>query len=149
MPDPQATDAWARALALRAQIGDCIALKGDLGAGKTAFARSFIQTLAPGVGNIASPTFMLAQSYPSLAGVIWHYDLYRLKVVEELMEIGLEDSLQGAITLIEWPEIARGFLPPETLWLTLSEGKTAQARILEVAAPPAWRARLDGLMEKK
>ena len=102
----------AKNLAQKAQKGDCYCLIGDLGAGKTELAREFIRALCGNI-TVGSPTFNIVQEYtnPNIPYPIHHYDLYRLKDASELTEIGLEDSLNNAITLIEWPQIAEDLLP--------------------------------------
>ena len=97
------TRALAERLARAARAGDVFTLAGDLGAGKTAFARFFIQALCGDV-EVTSPTFNLLQTYPLPgAGEIWHYDLYRIEHASALQELGVDEALQH-ITLIEWPE---------------------------------------------
>lgn len=134
----------AAMLARRCMPGDCILLHGDLGAGKTAFARGFIQAVAPGCGDIVSPTFTLVQTYPAGSGVlIYHFDLYRLESVREVEEIGLEEALQSGITLVEWPELARHLLPKTALEITIGMGTSPDARQLAFAGPAAiWEERL-------
>ncbi len=100
----------AREIAAQAQIGDVIGLKGTLGVGKSFFAKNFINFLQEKETEILSPTFNLVYSYDSKKGEIFHFDLYRLKSAEELENIGFFDSLKNGISLIEWPEIAEGFL---------------------------------------
>ncbi len=101
----------AKEFALSSQIGDVITLQGTLGAGKTFFAKNFINALQEKPTEILSPTFNLCYSYNTKKGEIFHFDLYRLKSAEELENIGFFDALQNGICLIEWPEIARDFLP--------------------------------------
>ncbi len=88
----------------------CIALWGDLGAGKSTFARAFIRTLSP-IFDIPSPTFTLVQTYPSSKGEIWHCDLYRLKSPSNIEDLGLQEAFYHHICLIEWPERLGDFLP--------------------------------------
>lgn len=149
LPDEAATGALARALAARSAPGDVIALEGDLGAGKTAFAREFIRArlAADGIaaGAIPSPTFTLVQIYDAPSGVIWHVDLYRLEGPDESAELGLEEAFAEAICLIEWPERLAGALPPATLTVALRQGETAEARIARISNGEAWAERLDGL----
>ena len=97
------------ALALRA--GDVLALKGDLGAGKSTLARALIRALADDAGlDVPSPTFTLVQSYDTRIPV-HHFDLYRLKEPEEIFEIGWEEALAGGIVLVEWPQRAEDLIP--------------------------------------
>mgnify|MGYP002147249644 CR=1 FL=1 len=87
-----------------------IALWGDMGAGKSTFARAFIQSLLPGI-EVPSPTFTLIQTYDTLKGEIWHCDLYRLKNQEDIEELGLLEAFRQHICLVEWPERLGDFLP--------------------------------------
>jgi tRNA threonylcarbamoyl adenosine modification protein YjeE len=100
----------AAELAKEAKIGDVFGLKGTLGAGKSFFAASFINALLEEKRPVLSPTFNLLYSYQTPKGPVHHFDLYRLKNVEELENIGFFDCLKDGICLIEWPEIAQKFL---------------------------------------
>src|SRR6266704_6126905 len=86
LPDEAATAALAAGIAALARPGDVIALKGELGAGKTSFARAFIRARG-GVEAVPSPTFTLVQVYELPGGPIWHIDLYRLRDPEEAWEL--------------------------------------------------------------
>jgi tRNA threonylcarbamoyladenosine biosynthesis protein TsaE len=97
-------------LANKITIGDVICLHGDLGAGKTTFAKLLVNELCQKETDVASPSFNIVLTYNSPKGLIWHYDLYRIKHVEELEEIGLSEALTSGITIVEWPEIAREFM---------------------------------------
>lgn len=89
----------------------CIYLIGQIGAGKTTFARGFIQSLGF-AGPVKSPTFTLVETYLTDSCVINHFDLFRLDSVEELEHIGLDDYLNSrSILLIEWPEVGSNVLP--------------------------------------
>ena len=115
-------------MALRA--GDAIALKGDLGAGKSTLARALIRALADDIGlEVPSPTFTLVQSYETRVPV-HHFDLYRLSSPDELDELGLDDALVQGAALIEWPERAGDRLPGTALEVELAEhGEGRAARI--------------------
>jgi len=91
-----------------AKIGDCFALYGDLGVGKSTFARFFIQSLLGANTEVPSPTFTIMQQYDKS---ILHVDCYRLHTVDEAIEIGLFELLSSSISLIEWPGILEPMLP--------------------------------------
>ncbi|GHU02390.1 hypothetical protein FACS1894186_6970 [Alphaproteobacteria bacterium] len=92
-----------------------VALRGELGAGKSVFARAFVRYFLP-EADVPSPTFTLVQPYqpPDGALPVWHFDLYRLKSPEELVELGWDEALRG-IVLVEWPERAGDFLPDDRI----------------------------------
>ena len=85
--------------------GDVIFLRGEIGAGKSFFARALIQSLQDIPEDVPSPTFTLVQTYITKIGEIWHADLYRLTASSEIDELGLLEAFESAITLVEWPEI--------------------------------------------
>ena len=142
LPDESATRALAAELAGRAQRGDVIGLSGELGSGKTSFARAFIGArLDP--GEVPSPTFTLVEIYQSLTGpALWHFDLYRLERPEDAYELGLEEAFADGISLIEWPERLGPLLPREHLRVTLASGDSAGARRARLDVPPSWSARI-------
>ena len=104
------TASLGQKLALLARKGDCFALFGTLGMGKSVLARSFIQSLT-GAEEVPSPTFTLVQLYDASEFTIYHFDLYRLKSPEEIFELGMEEALYEGVTLIEWPEKMGTYLP--------------------------------------
>ena len=109
-------------------------LKGDLGVGKTTFARAFIQ--ASGFdGVVKSPTYTLVEPYPiSHNRHCYHFDLYRLAEPEELEFIGARDYFNNNdVCLVEWPEKAKGFLPPADWICTFSHHN--KGRDLVISAP--------------
>jgi tRNA threonylcarbamoyl adenosine modification protein YjeE len=116
LANEQATERLVLDIAAALEPGDLITLSGDLGAGKTTFARAMIRTLA-GDPNIPvpSPTFTLIQSYDLPRFPVVHADLYRLEGPGELAELGFEDLPKNAVVLLEWPDRAAGFLPPDRL----------------------------------
>jgi len=125
--DKLATDALAVRLALLAAVGDIVGLAGELGAGKTTFARAFICARF-GSTEVPSPTFTLVQTYEGVGAPIWHFDLYRLQNSEEIYELGIEEAFETAISLIEWPEKMAGHEPPDWLELRLDTGDGEEAR---------------------
>jgi len=107
LPNSAATDALAQKIASALGPGDTLLLQGELGSGKTHFARALIRArLGPdGVGaEVPSPSFTLVQTYDAPGSEIWHADLYRLSDPQEVLELGLDDALSEAICLVEWPE---------------------------------------------
>lgn len=107
-------------IAAALEPGDLVTLSGDLGAGKTTFARALIRHLAgnPSV-EVPSPTFTLMQSYELPRFTLIHADLYRLSGPSELAELGFDDLTEKAVTLLEWPDRAAGFLPADRLDVAL------------------------------
>ncbi len=104
-----------------AKPGQCFALYGNLGSGKTTFSQFLIKSLIPTVKYIASPTFTIVQTYNDNNRLeIWHVDCYRLKNSEEFFELGLEEAFENCITIIEWPEIIDDFLPQNTIKIQFS-----------------------------
>lgn len=136
--DEAATHALAAKLGQILRPADVVALYGDLGAGKTSFARALIQHLNPAETEVPSPTFTLVQSYTTPQGPLHHCDLYRLSGPDELEELGWRDLRQGII-LTEWPERLGTFfnkIPPEHRFtLTLIFGGAEGARIATLDGP--------------
>lgn len=120
LADADATTALAMRLAPLLRAGAVLWLQGELGAGKTSFARALLQAL--GVRErIKSPTYSLVEHYQTAAAQsAWHLDLYRIGSVRELDELGL-DALRepAALVLIEWPERGVAALPPADLQVSL------------------------------
>ncbi len=116
----QATVRLAGDLAALLRRGDVVTLSGDLGAGKTTFARAAIRALAQDPAlEVPSPTFTLVQDYDLPRFPVVHADLYRIGAPDELAELGIEDA-DHAVLLIEWPERAGGALPANRLDLAFS-----------------------------
>ncbi|WP_250877945.1 tRNA (adenosine(37)-N6)-threonylcarbamoyltransferase complex ATPase subunit type 1 TsaE [Luteibacter anthropi] len=117
LADEEATLALGRRLAEALPDGLVAFLHGDLGAGKTTFARAFLKAL--GVGErVKSPTYSLVEGYDIGERRAFHLDLYRIADPGELEWLGLDSlSEPGAIVLVEWPERGQGALPPVDLEL--------------------------------
>src|SRR5688572_1874028 len=116
----------AEVIAFAARPGDLILLEGDLGAGKTTFARAFISALMGGTAEeVVSPTFTLVQSYETERMPVAHLDLYRLDDPAELAELGLEHALERGVALVEWPERAEGVWPASHLRIRIDEERSA------------------------
>jgi tRNA threonylcarbamoyladenosine biosynthesis protein TsaE len=146
LADEAATAALARRVAGAARAGDVIGLSGDLGVGKTRFARAFIDAAVGDGEEVPSPTFTLVQTYDSPAATIWHFDLYRLTRPEEAYELGIEEALAGGISLIEWPERLGGLLPAQRLDIDLAYGAQPTARRARLAGHGDWAPRLAGML---
>lgn len=139
LPDTGATMRMAAWLAAQVRAGDCIALSGEVGAGKTTFAQSFAGAVLADPVSVTSPTYTIMQTYDTKHGwPLLHADLYRLRHADELRELGLEELLASHVTLIEWPEIAMHLLPADTLCLELEYGSDT-SRVLKINHPaPRW-----------
>ena len=115
------TFAVAEEIARQASPGDIYLLEGDLGVGKTVFAKGF----AHGLGitePITSPTFTIVQEYHEGRLPLYHFDVYRIADVEEMDEIGYEDYFFGdGVCLIEWAELIRDILPEQCVEVTITK----------------------------
>ena len=113
------------------------AFNGEMGAGKTTFISALSRALGVTEDVASSPTFAIVNEYRSdtTAELIYHFDLYRLKNLEEALEIGIEDYFDsGALCLIEWPDRAADVLPLDTVNVTV-EADSAGGRRLVVDIP--------------
>ena len=123
LPDAVATAALAARIAPHLGAGDTLLLSGDLGAGKTHFARALIHALQAAAGqppeDVPSPSFTLVQTYRAGPLEIWHADLYRLGDPREVDELGLLDN-PAAIVLVEWAERAPEIAAAATLVVALA-----------------------------
>ena len=144
LPDEAATRTLAARIAGLARPADIVALKGDLGTGKTSFARAFIRACG-GREEVPSPTFTLVQVYDLDPVPVWHFDLYRLRTPEEAWELGIEDAFAAAVSLIVWPERLGALLPARHLEIALSFGGRPQSRHVALAGGAEWRERLAGI----
>jgi len=118
------------------QMGDntVFAFYGKMGAGKTTFIKA-VCTLLGVTDNITSPTFAIVNEYRSdIAGeLIYHFDFYRIKKLEEVYDLGYEDYFySGAVCFIEWPELIEELLPGNTIKVTIEEAADG-ARVLTLS----------------
>ena len=131
LPDLAATEHFAARVAVVLRPGDAILLSGDLGAGKTAFARALLRAASgdPAL-DVPSPSFTLVQSYDTRHGPVHHYDLWRLDGPGALAELGWDDA-RDAIVVVEWPDRLGALAPPDALRLNfaLADG---DARIVTI-----------------
>lgn len=145
-------DRLAQRLALVVRAGDMVALRGDLGAGKTSFARFLIRALMGNAGTtpeqeIPSPTFALLQDYDTPRFPVAHFDLYRLRDDSELEEIGFRDATRRALALIEWPERAETALPAGRFEIVLAETGDPDTRQVTVRGLGVIAPRIERLAE--
>jgi tRNA threonylcarbamoyl adenosine modification protein YjeE len=126
------TEAVAAALAAELRGGECIALDGDLGAGKTQFARGLVRALGGNSRAVSSPTFVLLNVYPAQNFDVFHLDAYRVAGPEELEAIGFSELLkQGGVVIVEWAQRIASLLPENHLpvRLTATGVRTRQIEI--------------------
>lgn len=138
------TAAIAAVIAGLSGPGDVIALAGDLGSGKSVFARAFIYALG-GSGDVPSPTFTLVQMYELAPANVFHFDLYRLEKPEDALELDIDEAFHNGISLIEWPARLGAYLPSRRLLITMKYGADETARTLHLDAPDFWAGRIEGL----
>ncbi len=143
------TESVGVALGALLRQGDLVVLGGDLGAGKTTFVKGVARAL--GVRDpVTSPTFTIVQEYDGPVPVA-HVDIYRLRRVQELHDLGLEEMLDDRVVLVEWGDVVAPLLPRERIDVQLRMGDEADTRTIEISAQgPGWAARrraLDGALD--
>lgn len=126
LPDEAATLALAGRFFQALPSGGLVVLRGNLGAGKTAFVRGCLRA-AGYQGAVKSPTFTLVEEYSLKGRAIYHFDLYRLVDPEELEWMGIRDYLRpDALCFVEWPEKGEGVLPLADLEVSIAIDGTAR-----------------------
>ena len=129
---PEDTERAGADFAQTLRPGDVVTLDGDLGAGKTAFARGVLRGLGY-TGRVTSPTFAIANEYRAPGGAVVHFDLYRILGEEALFELGFEEYLDGSrIVLIEWSENAADILPETYKTVHISYGNAENDRMVSI-----------------
>jgi tRNA threonylcarbamoyladenosine biosynthesis protein TsaE len=129
------TEQIAANLALNLRPGDCIALNGDLGAGKTQFVRGLVRAYGGHERAVSSPTFVLLNVYPTPRGPVFHLDAYRISGPADLEALGFEELLQQqGLVVVEWASRVQSLLPPAPLHITLTP-TSSNSRRIEIFRP--------------
>lgn len=111
---------YAKEIGKTAKEGSVFCLSGDLGAGKTVFAKGFCDGL--GVCDyVNSPTFTIVNEYDGELHKVFHFDMYRIEDEDELIEIGYHEYLSsGGVVIIEWPQMIKNSLPKKRTEITIT-----------------------------
>ncbi len=136
LPDEAATMQQANILAKTLQAGDCVALSGDLGAGKSFFSRALMRALGVRDHALPSPSFSLIAEYNANNGLrIAHMDWYRLNDADEVIMLGVDDYFKAPwLSIVEWPKRAALLLPQTTTHIQLrQDDHTLSARWFTIA----------------
>jgi tRNA threonylcarbamoyl adenosine modification protein YjeE len=136
-----ALGALAQLLAPSLRRGDTVGLWGDLGAGKTTFARFLVQAIAGEPIEVSSPSFPLLEIYETDRLHIFHFDFYRLSGPDDIAETGYDDAAEQGLVLVEWPD-RLATLPPDRLDVTLAETGNAATRDVTISGHGAFAPRL-------
>jgi tRNA threonylcarbamoyladenosine biosynthesis protein TsaE len=131
----------ARAVGELLRPGDVVSLVGELGAGKTVFARGVARAL--GVTElVVSPTFTIVREYEGRVPLV-HVDVYRIDAVQELHDLGFEEVVRDdAVTIVEWGDMIDGLLPGDRLDVRLTSGGADDERVVEIEGHGrSWSAR--------
>lgn len=115
------TFVFAQKMGENCRPGTVIGLNGDLGTGKTVFAKGF----AAGLGvrsSVNSPTYTIVRQYDDGRLPFYHFDVYRIGDVSEMEETGFDDCVLGeGVTLVEWADAIRDIMPAGTIWITIEK----------------------------
>lgn len=129
------TEAIAAELARDLRPGACLALQGDLGAGKTQFVRGLVRGLGGDPRRVASPTFVLLNVYPGGRLTVYHLDAYRVAGADDFDAIGFPELLdQGGVVVVEWAERVAELLPPGVIGVRIQAVGEGQ-RHIEIVKP--------------
>lgn len=110
--------------------GDVVCLEGDLGAGKTHFVKGIASRFGIDQGKVNSPTFTLINEYYGEIP-IFHFDCYRLKTIQEALEIGIEEYIYGeGVSIIEWPSKIKEIVPENAIRIEIKHEGTSERSIL-------------------
>ncbi len=120
----------ASELAETLEPGAVVALRGDLGAGKTHFVKGLAEELGYAPRNVRSPTFTIVQVHEGAAMPLYHFDAYRVGSPGEFVDLGFEEYVYGdGVTVVEWPERVESLLPEDTIWITITHVSPSERRI--------------------
>lgn len=127
---PEETEGIGRDLGELLVAGDCIALAGELGTGKTTFVRGIARGMGLDPGEVASPSFTMLNVYEG-PFPLFHIDLYRLSTSEELFSIDFEEYIKGdGVVVIEWADRIPEAIPEDALWVTISYSDAGRTIVL-------------------
>lgn len=128
---PEETAAAGAESARNARPGDVFALQGDLGAGKTQWAKGFVAEMGSDA-QVTSPTFTLVHEYAGGRCPVYHFDFYRLEQPEAVLALGFDDYMQGdGICVIEWADRFPQLLPETTTTVAITS-RSENERVIEV-----------------
>tara|TARA_A100001011_G_C14265599_1_gene824513 strand:- start:418 stop:927 length:510 start_codon:yes stop_codon:yes gene_type:complete len=124
---PKKTLGLSRLFARLLRASDSVLLFGEIGSGKSFFARGVIQSMMINqsirVQEVPSPTFTIVQTYDFLFPSVWHIDLYRISDINEIFELDLEHGLENGICLIEWPGKMSSLTPKRNISITFKSAE--------------------------
>ena len=121
---PDETRAFGAKLAKETNEGTVYALIGSLGSGKTEFVRGFVAALSSDAA-VSSPTFTIVNTYPAGKFIIHHFDFYRIRNADELIEIGFQEYINNDdVCLIEWADMFPEVFPEKTIFIQFKEEKS-------------------------
>jgi tRNA threonylcarbamoyladenosine biosynthesis protein TsaE len=112
------TELAGQDFALNLNKGDFVAMRGDLGVGKTAFIRGMAKCLAPRA-RVQSPTYQIVNEYRGTSFPFYHFDMYRIDDEDSLLSTGYYDYIENGVCAVEWSEKIEEFLPEEYYRVTI------------------------------
>jgi tRNA threonylcarbamoyl adenosine modification protein YjeE len=145
LPDEATTISSATDIGQWLSPGDLLTLSGELGTGKTTFARALIRSLTREQDlEVPSPTFTLMQVYETAAFPILHADFYRIKRADELVELGFDEAQEGALVIVEWPERAEAHMSANRLNIAfeIDASRGADYRVATLSGSGTFASRL-------